>query len=146
MMTKINPVTLNGHADEHERQIERLALEVANLQAENRTLRRRLPESTVDMRRLRQAHRDAKAMLLHRFNGYSISRANCLVLGISERRWVPARALLQTARIHNGLDITETDFDVALTALDQTFAGMERAGTAERLKMRLPPSRSWQKR
>ena len=96
-MTMLNPVCLNGHADSHERQAERLIVENANLRAENRQLRRRLPESTGDMRRLRQAHRDARAMILHRFDGYSISRANCLTLGISRRRWSNARALLQVA-------------------------------------------------
>lgn len=126
-----------------DREIERLRLKVADLQAENAGLRRRLPESTGDMKRLRQAYRDAKAMLLHRFDGYSISRDNCLALGISERRWSNARALLQTARIHDGLDITETDFDAAVGRLDTTFKSMEAAGNAERLRMRLPNSRAW---
>lgn len=138
----IKPLTI-ARPDETDREIERLRLKVADLQAENAGLRRRLPASTGDMKRLRQAYRDAKAMLLHRFNGYSISRDNCLALGISERRWNNARALLQTARIHDGLDITETDFDAAVGRLDTTFHGMETAGNAERLRMRLPNSRAW---
>lgn len=98
------------------------------------------------MRRLRQAYRDAQGMLLHRFNGYSISRENCLILGISERRWTNARALLQTARIHDGADVTAIDFDEAIDALQITYNGMENAGTAERLKLRLPSSRLWHSR
>lgn len=125
------------------RETERLRVQVADLRAENAELRRRLPQSTGDMRRLRQAYRDAKAMVLHRFNGYSISRDTCLALGISERRWTNARALLQTARIHDGLDIIEADFDVAIGRLETTTKGMEAAGNAERLRMRLPRSRSW---
>jgi len=146
MMTMINPVTVNGHASDTDRQLDRLTLKVADLQSENRQLRRRLPESTGDMRRLRQAHRDARAMVLHRFNGYSISRANCLQLGIPERRWVNARALMMVARVHNGTDIIIEDFDQAIKALDNTTAGMENAGNAERLKLRLPSSRLWRNR
>lgn len=143
-MRMLDAVALNGHTADHERQIERLTLKVADLQAENRALRRKLPD-VPDMRRLRSAYRDAKAMLTHRFAGYSISRQNCLTLGISERRWTNARALLRTARIHNGIDITETEFDAALSRLDAAFKSMEEAGNAERLRMRLPPSRSWRR-
>jgi hypothetical protein len=137
----LKPVTV-AMPEDKDRHIERLALKVADLQSENRNLRRRLPD-VGDMKRLRQAHRDAKAMLLHRFDGYSISRANCLALGIPERRWNNARALLQTARIHDGLDITESDFDAAVGRLEQTVKSMEAAGNAERLRMRLPNSRAW---
>lgn len=138
----IKPLAV-ARPDETDREVERLRLKVADLQSENAGLRRRLPESTGDMKRLRQAYRDAKAMLLHRFNGYSISRDNCLAMSISERRWSNARALLQTARIHDGLDITETDFDAANSRLDLSFKSMEAAGNAERLRMRLPKSRAW---
>lgn len=141
MTTMLKPVAV-AMPDDKDRQIERLTLKVADLQSENRQLRRRLPE-VGDMKRLRQAYRDAKAMLLHRFDGYSISRANCLALGIPERRWNNARALLQTARIHDGLDITENDFDAAVGRLEQTFKSMEAAGNVERLRMRLPTSRAW---
>ena len=144
-MTMLSPVHLNGHNDQHERQAERLRGEVANLRVENRQLRRRLPESVGDMRRLRQAHRDARAMVLHRFNGYSISRDNCLTLGISERRWMNARALLQVARVYGASDIVVEDFDTAISKLDSTFASMEEAGSAQRLRMRLPKSRSWKR-
>lgn len=141
MTTMLRPIAVTMPEDK-DRQLERLALKVADLQSENRQLRRRLPD-VGDMKRLRQAHRDARAMLLHRFDGYSISRANCLALGIPERRWNNARALLQTARIHDGLDITETDFDAAVGRLEQTVKGMEAAGNVERLRMRLPNSRAW---
>lgn len=144
--TKIEPFDLSGHTDEYERQAERLIVENANLRAENRTLRRRLPESTGDVRRLRQAHRDAKAMILHRFSGYSISRSSCLALGISRRRWSIARALLQVARVYAGNDIVIEYFDTAIKMLDDTFASMQEAGNAQRLKMRLPASLMWRSR
>lgn len=139
-MKMLDPVGLDAHTTAGERQLERLTLKVADLQAENRALRRRLPESVGDMRRLRQAHRDAQAMLLHRFNGYAISRANCLTLGIPRRRWVWAVGLLKLARIHDGRDIIETDFEAATTALDNAFKALENAGTIARLRLRLPPS------
>jgi len=139
-MTMIKPVHLNGHTNVRDQETERLTLRVADLQAENRGLRRRLPESTGDMRRLRQAHRDARAMLLHRFNGYSISRANCLTLGIPRRRWPWAMALLKLARVVVGGEVVVTDFDAAIGALDRSFREQENAGSIGRLKMRLPPS------
>lgn len=142
MTTMLKPVAV-AMPEGRDRELERLRLKVADLQTENAGLRRRLPESTGDMRRLRQAYRDAKAMLLYRFGGYSVSRDSCLALGISERRWSNARALLQSARIHDGLDITEQDFDAANSRLTLTFTSMEAAGNAERLRMRLPPSRAW---
>ncbi len=142
----IKPVTVNGHSNEKDRQLDQLTLKVADLQAENTQLRRKLPKSTVDMRRLRQAYRDAKAMLVHRFSGYSISRANCLALGIPERRWTTARALLRLATVHDGNDVVIEEFDQATTLLSGTFESMERAGNAERLKLRVPVSRLWRSR
>lgn len=139
-MKMLDPIGLNGHESSIERQVERLTLKVADLQAENRTLRKRLPESTGDMRRLRQAYRDAKAMLNNRFAGYSISRQNCLTMGIPRRRWPWAIALLKLARVHNGRDVIEQDLETAVTALDAAFRSLENAGTVARLKMRLPPS------
>jgi hypothetical protein len=141
MMTLLDRVTVSPATE-----AERLALLVADLRAENTRLRKSLPQSTGDMRYLRQAHRDAAAMLLHRFNGYSISRDNCVALGISERRWQRARALLMTARVHDGHDVTAADFDGALRTLDKCAGEMEAAGTIERLKLRVPPSRQWRRK
>ena len=138
-MKMLDPVGL-PLPENKDRQLERLTLKVADLQAENRQLRRRLPESTGDMRRLRNAHRDAQAMLLHRFNGYAISRDNCLSLGIPRRRWVWAVGLMKLARIHDGRDLIEPDFEAATTALNGAFRGLENAGTVARLRLRLPPS------
>lgn len=140
MMKMLDPITLNGHSNSMERQVERLTLKVADLQKENQQLRKRLPESVGDMRRLRQAYRDARAMLTHRFNGYSISRASCLTLSIPRRRWPWAVGLLKLARVHNGRDVIEQDLDAAIAALDAAFKSLENAGTIARLKMRLPPS------
>ncbi|MEZ4870422.1 MAG: hypothetical protein R3C14_54335 [Caldilineaceae bacterium] len=138
-MRDISPVVLDGHTNEQERQLERLQAEVARLQAENRHLRRRLPESTGDMRKLRQAYRDARSMIVWRFSGYSISRSNCLAMGVSRRRWPWAIALLRLARVYTN-EFTETDLEAAMLALETTYNALESAGTIARLRLRLPVS------
>lgn len=118
---------------------EQMALEIANLRAENRALRKRLPDVR-DMKRLRQAHRDAKAMLLRRFSGYSISRAECMAAGIPARRWPWAVALLKCAGVYKGCDVAVDDFHNALGMLEREFEGMERSGAVLRLRAVVPPS------
>lgn len=119
---------------------EQLALEIANLRAENRYLRRRLPGSTGDMRHLRRAYQDAKAMLVRRFSGYSISRHECELAGIPRRRWPWAVALLKTAGVYAHGDVAIHDFADALAMLETEYGGMERAGTVKRLRAAMPPS------
>ena len=118
---------------------EQLLVEVHNLRAENRQLRKRLPDVR-DMKRLRQAHRDAKAMLLRRFSGYSISRHECELVGISRRRWPWAIALLRCAGVYKSGDVALDDFNTAMGMLEREFEGMERAGTVKRLRAAMPPS------
>lgn len=119
--------------------VEQMALEIANLRAENRQLRKRLPDLR-DMKRLRQAHRDAKALLLRRFSGYSISRAECLGAGIPARRWPWAVALLRCAGVYKSGDVAVDDFHSALGMLEREFEGMERSGAILRLRAVVPPS------
>lgn len=118
---------------------EQLQIEIANLRAENRQLRKQLPD-VKDMRRLRQAHRDAKAMLLRRFSGYSISRAECELVGIPRRRWPWAVALLKCAGVYKSGDVAVDDFHSALGMLQREFEGMERSGAVLRLMAAVPPS------
>ena len=99
-----------------EQLLARLATENSHLRAENRRLRK-MKVNSGRGRILNRAFDDATAMLAWRFAGFSISRDSCRGLGISERRWEWARALLIVARIHDGSDITEPDFDAALTRL-----------------------------
>lgn len=119
---------------------EQLMIQIANLRAENSSLRRKLPGSTKDMRRLRQAHRDAKALLLRRFSGYSISRSECESAGISRRAWPWAIALLKNAGIYDRGDVRTEDFRIAINMLDAEFGSMEQSGTIVRLRAALPPS------
>lgn len=96
--------------------LQRMATENSQLHADNRRLRK-LKSNAGRGRILERALADATAMVAWRFAGYSISRDACVGLGISERRWEWARALLMTARVHDGVDIVEPEFDVVLRRL-----------------------------
>lgn len=107
--------------------VARMAQENAQLRAENRRLRK-LKVNAGRGRILSCALHDATVMLTWRFAGYAISRAKCAELGVSERRWEWARALMIAARIHDGTDIIETDFDVALRKLATAHDHIEAKG------------------
>ena len=113
-----------------------LRAKVATLSAENRKLRRVAKYSRTDAL-LERVRVDAQQLLVWRFSGLSISRRNAVEMGMSRRRWQWARALLQHARIHDDDDLTCTDFDGALAALDASANYLQRAGL-ESLKLRLP--------
>lgn len=49
---------------------------------------------------------------------YTISQSAVEELGMTHRRWQWASALLETARIHDGRDVTAMDFDGAVRAVD----------------------------
>ncbi len=117
-------------------QIDQLTVRIANLQAENRHLRRKVKENDQEGRILRQAHRDALIMLSWHFAGMRPSRQFCLESGISRRRWAWARSLLVCARLHDGEDITNDVLpEDAMRILKSTVIRMERDGI-EALRMR----------
>lgn len=99
-----------------EAMVQRMAVDNAQLRADNRRLRK-LVVNRDRGRILDRALDDATALLTWRFAGYAISRKYARQLGLSERRWEWARALLMAARIHNGDDITEPDFQIAVQRL-----------------------------
>ncbi|MCB0093955.1 MAG: hypothetical protein KDE54_38985 [Caldilineaceae bacterium] len=113
-----------------------LRAKVATLSAENRKLRRVAKYSRTDAL-LERVRVDAQQLLVWRFSGLSISRRACQEMGMTQRRWSWARALLQHARIHDDQDVTADDFDGALAALESSAKHLERAGL-ETLRMRLP--------
>ena len=118
-----------------EQLVARLATENSHLRAENRRLRK----MTVNAGRgriLARAMDDATAMLAWRFAGYSISRDSCERLGIGDRRWEWARALLMVARVHDGADVTEPDFDAALRRLAAAHDRLEAQNSIEPLILR----------
>lgn len=115
--------------------LQRLMMENSHLRAENRRLRK-LKRNAGRGRILERAMADATAMLAWRFAGYSISRAKARDLGITERRWEWARALLQVARVHDGNDVTEPDFDAALRKLAAAHDRIEAQGDIGSLILR----------
>ena len=115
--------------------LQRLMMENSHLRAENRRLRK-LKRNAGRGRILERAMADATAMLAWRFAGYSISRAKARDLGITERRWEWARALLLVARIHDGDDVTEPDFDAALRKLAAAHDRIEAQGDIGALILR----------
>ena len=115
--------------------LQRLMMENSHLRAENRRLRK-LKRNAGRGRILERAFDDATAMLAWRFAGYSVGRKSCRGLGLSERRWEWARALLMVARIHDGNDVTEPDFDAALRKLAAAHDRIEATGDIGALIMR----------
>ena len=115
--------------------LQRLMMENSHLRAENRRLRK-LKRNAGRGRILERAMADATALLAWRFAGYSISRAKARDLGITERRWEWARALLQVARVHDGADITDPDFDAALRKLAAAHDRIEATGDIGALILR----------
>ena len=115
--------------------LQRLMMENSHLRAENRRLRK-LKRNAGRGRILERAMADATAMLAWRFAEYSISRAKARDLGITERRWEWARALLLVARIHDGNDVTEPDFDAALRKLAAAHDRIEATGDIGALILR----------
>lgn len=84
-----------------------LRVKVANLQKENRHLRRRLPNS--ELRILRRARLDAELLIAAHFGGLPTSRRESGNLGISARRWNWATALLDIARVRHCTGAWRTD-------------------------------------
>jgi hypothetical protein len=101
-------------------QHERLQLENAQLRKENRYLRRRLKDA--ELKLLRRAAADAALMGALYFAGDATSRRAMQTLGMGEKRWTRACALLKLARIHDGRRIVASEpgeFDTALTLAEQ---------------------------
>ncbi len=107
---------LHALAAELVTQNDALRLKVAQLQAENRKLRRLLANR--ELRQLRKAEADAALIGAFHFGQMPTTRAACLECGISRRRWTWAMALLQIAlvRRHDGgwRDVSMETFESAL--------------------------------
>lgn len=88
---------------------ERLRLEINLLRDENRHLRSRLHQARLQLTLLYEAYADAICLMGWALHGYSISRESCKAVGMSERKWARARALLIFANVHDGYKLTVTD-------------------------------------
>lgn len=84
-------------------QIAQLKAEIARLERENRTLRRALRNSSAHARRIQQSYEDALQLAVHHIGGQSTSRERGInALGLTQRRWERAIALLRMAKLHTG--------------------------------------------
>lgn len=86
------------HETEEQRQIRKLEIRVATVEAENRRLRRYTPNGKTG-RLLQRTAIDARQLVQWRFSGYSIARRQAYEYGMSERRWAWALALLKLAGV-----------------------------------------------
>lgn len=106
---------------------DRLRIERAALQKENRTLRRRLPNP--ELRIMRRARLDAELLIAAHLGGLPTSRRESVNLGISHRRWNWAAALLDLARIRHRTGAWRTDeADQLRLRLDLAAHKVEREG------------------
>lgn len=105
---------------------------VTALQNEITWLRSQLPRDT-----LIQAHADARALALAHFSGHSTSRRTALNAGMSERRWMRARALLMAARVYSNRGWTFDDINLVHAALERTVNSTARSGSLDSLRMRM---------
>jgi hypothetical protein len=91
----------------HDLQIQRLTVQLATAQAENRRLRR-MTANGKQGRILSRAAVDARQVVGWREAGYCVSRRQCTQYGMSERRWMWAVALLKLAGVL-AMDCTYAD-------------------------------------
>ena len=109
---------------------------LAALSAENKRLRRIAHKSRQEAL-LQRVTIDAQQLLIWRYSGFSVSRRNAEEMGMTQRRWTWARALLQYARVHDESDVTCDEFDTAVNALNSAVKYLSQYGL-ESLRMRLP--------
>lgn len=126
--------------DEARRQLARLAMENQLVKTENRRLRK-LAVNRGRGRVLSYALEDAKALLLWRFAGYAVTRRACRDLGMSERRWEWARALLLAARVwdlhaNDVDDYYADDINLAVAAVERAADRMASQGDIASMEMR----------
>lgn len=113
-----------------------LKAKIATLKGEVRKLRRIAKHSREDVL-LNRVKADALQLLVWRFSGLAVTRRACEEMGMTQRRWQWARALLEMARIHDGNDVTASDFDGAVAAVESGVNYCANAGL-ESLRIRLP--------
>ena len=106
---------------------ETLVLKMARLQAENIKLRR-IAKQSGESARLTNIANDAKALLVRRFSGFSISLDNSIDTGMTRRQWEWARGLLIFSGVHDGKDVTADAFGDALAAIERQIKHLQKEG------------------
>jgi hypothetical protein len=119
--------------------------QLAQLRSENRYLRSKTA-GKYDMKHLGQTGRilrraldDATVILAMQVSGYKPSRAFCLDLGMSERRFFWAVGLLRSARVMEDNTFLEMDFQTAESKLKGRYAFLKaRPDALDLLRLRMP--------
>ena len=89
-----------------------LRVENARLKAENRHLRRKQGALRKEVGLVREAYFDAACLCTWHVAGLATSRRACYAAGMSPRKWVQARALLQVAHVHDGRTLATDNAEV----------------------------------
>lgn len=120
-------------------ELDRVRLQLATVQAENRRLRKMTTNGKLG-RVLHRTAADARQIVGWRFAGYSVTRRNCESYGMSQQRWAWAMAMLRAAGIVKYPGDSDAfqveDFDECQAKIDREVKRVEAAGDLGRLLMR----------
>ena len=121
-------------------ELDRLRVQLATVQAENRRLRR-MTQNGKAGRILHRAAADARQIVAWRWAGYSVTRRKCESYGMGQYRWAWAMALLRVAGVAPYPGDTDNflveDIDDATARIDQAVRMTEQAGDLSRLRGRM---------
>lgn len=122
------------------KELDRLRIQNATLQAENQRLRR-MTKNGKQGRIVHRAAEDARTIIGWRFAGYSISRRNCEGYGMTQQRWAWAIAMLRAAGIVPYPGDTDAfqveDLEECLAKIDREVRRLEAADNLGRLELRM---------
>ena len=121
-------------------ELDRLRVQLATVQAENRRLRK-MTTNGKTARILHRAAADARQLVAWRFAGYSVTRRQCESYGMGQYRWAWAMALLRAAGVVPYPGDTDAfvveDLDNAVARIDQQVKITEQSGSLARLRGRM---------
>lgn len=121
-------------------ELDRLRVQLATVQAENRRLRKMTTNGKMG-RILHRAAADARQLCAWRWAGYSVTRRQCESYGMGQYRWAWAMALLRAASVVGYPGDTDAflidDIDAALASIDKQVRITEESGSLARLKARM---------
>ena len=121
-------------------EMDRLRVQLATAQAENRRLRRMTTNGKAG-RILHRSAADARQVCAWRWAGYSVTRRQCESYGMGQYRWAWAMALLRAAGVVPYPGDTDAflveDLDTALAMLDKQVRLTEESGSLARLRGRM---------
>ena len=121
-------------------ELDRMRVQLATVQAENRRLRKMTTNGKMG-RILHRAAADARQLCAWRWAGYSVTRRQCESYGMGQYRWAWAMALLRAAGVVPYPGDTDAflveDLDAAIAHIDKQVTITEQSGSLARLKARM---------